>query len=602
MFDGSEFLSLVPAYMKLRYLSSKMFTVAMLLIPILMFLRPCLMLGNGLAIDFLIQTAANSTSQVSEVSADSTSTDRLKINCRLASINNIAKFETLRLSRITKNGLLQNLTKMHNLQSSSPGYQTPILESGVMSGIQVHGSFDTQHPTNQTLGISLPISSLTCNDEVTYKCTLVYVIVENGTNKPAEAVEERNLTVTFNENEGPTSGCVKTAGTPNISCQKNIDSRGREWNESFSGITSTQDCYEGFKGYVSRLCDWNGIWQYPQYNCQRANVSNAVNKIDLLTGNVTSEEVIKALSAVVEVTENKENPNSSELLTTKEISVLTHALGLVAGLVNRQGIATDEVAKVFLKSASNIIDVANKDTWLSLKQANKITSETLVSSIDEIGSALRNRIAVGDIGNVVVENKNCAFEVKKVTGGTVQFPDKQTIQNDTHGDNAWIRQSKSRISLNTTTLGAVVVTIVIYRNMTDIMSSRSSSNRSSHNKVIVNGPIISVSISDNSTKLESPIHMTFEHGQTNFTKASCNFWRFRPGQLGYWANDGCINQTSNDIITVCECNHLTNFAVLMSPFVEADEKSRGIRIVSIVGISVSSLCLLLTIIVFAMLW
>ncbi|KAH3711462.1 hypothetical protein DPMN_071131 [Dreissena polymorpha] len=355
---------------------------------------------------------------------------------------------------------------------------------------------------------------------------------------------------------------------------------------------------------VSRPCDSNGTWQYPQYNCLRADVSNAVNQAYLLTGNVTLAEVIKALWAVANVTEYKENRTSSELLNTTEISALTHALDFVAGLVSRRGIATYEVAKVFLKSASHILDMENKDTWLSLKQANKNTSETLLFSIDNIGSGLRKRIAAGVIDNVFVVNKNCVFEVKKVTDGIVKFPDNQTIQNDTQDDNTWIRQSKSRISLNTTALGEVVVTIVIYKDMTDIISSRTSSNRSSHNEVIVNGPIISVSISDNSTKLVSPIHMTFEHGQKNLTKmnATCNSWRFRPEQLGYWDNDGCKVQISNDTITVCDCYHLTNFAVLMSPFVEADEKSREIRIVSIVGISVSSLCLLLTIIVFARLW
>ncbi|KAH3691872.1 hypothetical protein DPMN_191050 [Dreissena polymorpha] len=355
-------------------------------------------------------------------------------------------------------------------------------------------------------------------------------------------------------------------------------------------------------GNVSRPCDSNGTWQYPQYNCLRADVSNAVNQAYMLTGNVTSADVINALSAVANVTEYKENRTSPELLNTTEISALTHALDLVAGLVSRQGIATYDVAKVFLKSASHILGMENKDTWLSLKQANKNTSETLLSSIDEFGSGLRKRIAAGVIGNVVIVNKNCVFAVKKVTDGIVKFPDNQTIQNDTQGDNTWIRQSKSRISLNTTALGEVVVTIVIYKDMNGIISSRTSSNRSSQNEVIVNGPIISVSISDNSTKLVSPIHMTFEHGQKNFTNAACNFWRFRPEQLGYWDNDGCKVQTSNDTITVCECDHLTNFAVLMSPFVEADEKARGIRIVSIVGISVSSLCLILTIIVFARLW
>ncbi|KAH3815569.1 uncharacterized protein LOC127835197 isoform X2 [Dreissena polymorpha] len=151
---------------------------------------------QGLAIDFNIQTATNSSLPAADagVSADSTSTDRLQINCRLANINNVERFDNLRLGRITKNGVVQNLAKLQNAVAALPGYQTPILESGVMMvGIQVHGSFS---PTNPTLGISLPISSLTCNDAATYNCTLEYGYVEGSNYKPAVAVEEKNLTVT----------------------------------------------------------------------------------------------------------------------------------------------------------------------------------------------------------------------------------------------------------------------------------------------------------------------------------------------------------------------------------------------------------------------
>ncbi|KAH3878492.1 hypothetical protein DPMN_002388 [Dreissena polymorpha] len=69
-------------------------------------------------------------------------------------------------------------------------------------------------------------------------------------------------------------------------------------------------------GNVSRPCDSNGEWQYLQYNCLRADFKNAVNQTYSLTGNVTSAEVIKALSAVANVTEYKENRTSSELLNT----------------------------------------------------------------------------------------------------------------------------------------------------------------------------------------------------------------------------------------------------------------------------------------------
>ncbi|XP_052808049.1 adhesion G protein-coupled receptor L3-like, partial [Mya arenaria] len=58
----------------------------------------------------------------------------------------------------------------------------------------------------------------------------------------------------------------------------------------------------------------------------------------------------------------------------------------------------------------------------------------------------------------------------------------------------------------------------------------------------------------------------------------------------------------DNALEVCECNHLTNFAVLMSPFVQADAESIPLRIISIVGIAVSMLCLLLTYFVYICLW
>ena len=43
---------------------------------------------------------------------------------------------------------------------------------------------------------------------------------------------------------------------------------------------------------------------------------------------------------------------------------------------------------------------------------------------------------------------------------------------------------------------------------------------------------------------------------------------FRKNETGYWASDGCVLLNSDENKTVCQCDHLTNFAVLMSPFVE----------------------------------
>lgn len=34
--------------------------------------------------------------------------------------------------------------------------------------------------------------------------------------------------------------------------------------------------------------------------------------------------------------------------------------------------------------------------------------------------------------------------------------------------------------------------------------------------------------------------------------------------VGHWSDEGCEVKSSNEHNTTCECNHLTNFAILMS--------------------------------------
>ena len=42
----------------------------------------------------------------------------------------------------------------------------------------------------------------------------------------------------------------------------------------------------------------------------------------------------------------------------------------------------------------------------------------------------------------------------------------------------------------------------------------------------------------------------------------------RNGGHGHWSTDGCNLKTGNQTHSICECTHMTNFAILMSPYVE----------------------------------
>ncbi|XP_040426814.1 adhesion G protein-coupled receptor G3 isoform X2 [Cygnus olor] len=65
--------------------------------------------------------------------------------------------------------------------------------------------------------------------------------------------------------------------------------------------------------------------------------------------------------------------------------------------------------------------------------------------------------------------------------------------------------------------------------------------------------------------LQDPVHFTFAHQQLppNVTPL-CVFWEPNKGQAGGWSTRGCVT-LPGDKETVCSCNHLTFFTLLLNP-------------------------------------
>lgn len=61
-----------------------------------------------------------------------------------------------------------------------------------------------------------------------------------------------------------------------------------------------------------------------------------------------------------------------------------------------------------------------------------------------------------------------------------------------------------------------------------------------------------------------------------------------------WSTDGCEAVETADNYTVCQCDHLTNFAVLLDTTGNlADEDHIALNIITFVGCAISIICLLL---------
>lgn len=94
-------------------------------------------------------------------------------------------------------------------------------------------------------------------------------------------------------------------------------------------------------------------------------------------------------------------------------------------------------------------------------------------------------------------------------------------------------------------------------------------------------------IMEKSVKLNRPVRVIMEHLNTKerLDKLRCVFWNFTTKE---WSEDGCRLVDNNRLYSVCECDHLTNFAILMDV--------SGRELDSPVKSAISMLCVILSII------
>uniref|UniRef100_A0A8C6Q1P7 Adhesion G protein-coupled receptor D1 n=1 Tax=Nothobranchius furzeri TaxID=105023 RepID=A0A8C6Q1P7_NOTFU len=72
---------------------------------------------------------------------------------------------------------------------------------------------------------------------------------------------------------------------------------------------------------------------------------------------------------------------------------------------------------------------------------------------------------------------------------------------------------------------------------------------------------------------------------------------------GVWSNEGCVRSEGNMSYSVCLCNHLTNFAILMQvvPLELTTDHKMALSTIGYIGCSISIFCLTITLVTFAVL-
>ena len=246
-----------------------------------------------------------------------------------------------------------------------------------------------------------------------------------------------------------------------------------------------------------------------------------------------------------------------------------------------------EFSSLAVDGFSNLLDKPNP--WQQLDQANRSMSAiTMMTQVHHLSFTLGCLLPSG---HHQISEENINMEVFGIESGIIpsNFSFPSTSDNMLRHNNI---RFTTDVLVQKNSCGRHVASGIIYHNLAAHM-------KPADEDFIMNSHLVSFSLSNTTESLDlengSKVQITFMHIQPlKFGDVSnCVFWDV---QNRNWSGRSCekVDSLSSRNQTVCECDHLTNFAVLMD--ISSREEDDEIKnLLTLICSSASIICLSLTI-------
>ncbi|XP_041064687.1 adhesion G-protein coupled receptor D2-like [Carcharodon carcharias] len=269
-------------------------------------------------------------------------------------------------------------------------------------------------------------------------------------------------------------------------------------------------------------------------------------------------------------------------LTSADLLGLTRFLGNVAELDFETEANNSEtilsLATNYIKLASKIIDVKCSFEWLIISEVIH-GPYVIIHSVDMLAEKLSNILfSIGQ--SIVLSTENIDMQIKashlpSLEGDLVYKPKCLSARNRV--DEIQIPGSEMSLLL---TLGysELIFIHAYYRsvehhltphNLDSVLLAGRSDKRLQTSQLQT--AVISSTVRDpvRARNIPTAVQYSLSHravvGFSKFATPTCVFWNFslQDGHYAGWSNQGCQVIQFESEITICSCNHTTNFAVLM---------------------------------------
>lgn len=365
----------------------------------------------------------------------------------------------------------------------------------------------------------------------------------------------------------------------------NETSNNLQWPETVAKSTANVTCIGEYTGTASRLCFTNGTWDLPNIECVKKSIVDArstLGRIELGLGG-DFETSVESLAKA-----------TKEDLNAVDIDETISAFDIASNITDKAKTVSNKDVQNLVGVISNLLAEDTKSAWIELEKKKKVSAATVMKQMDTFGKVASEKLNE----TTTISEKNLVLEIAKVSvRDNINFPSAKVNQSK------WVQESDSNVFVPSDILESnfgvndtVIMNAVLFRNMKELLPKYDNASS------IINSYVLSISLQKPLENLTDKVILNFSHVSPGFTESSCNFWDFdiNPAGGGYWSTRGCEVVKSSSKYTVCACDHLTNFAILMNP---VSHKSREVlNIISIVGCSISIIALAITIIVYVIFW
>ncbi|KAK6619841.1 hypothetical protein RUM44_006240 [Polyplax serrata] len=423
-----------------------------------------------------------------------------------------------------------------------------------------------------------------------------------------------------------------------------VISRNLDWNWTHIGDVNVQPCPGGAVGLARWRCVFPADSNSPKWSGSSPDLSQcrSVWLTSLDSRIEENDSIINVANDMSQVTSSKTLYGGDMMTTTTIVKKLTERISrniqTFPDSQQREAIVTELLQSV-VKTTSNLLDSSQDPSWkdLSHREQMRVATSLLVGLEENAfllaDTVIREKTVVQSVKNICEyqspkphESKAGKSKTKKILAcyfpvsvlsvrvmdvvnvqETERFPGVRALeQRPNYTD--WLEVPRAAM-LDNSEGGFVRLIFVAFERLDDLLqpSEWSAGEESGDMAVetrknttrIVNSKVISASLGKGRhIQFNDFVRLGMKHLRTeNVSNPSCVFWDYTTSA---WSEEGCEIELTNKTHTICRCNHLTNFAVLMDAEggLTPPVHQMTLQIITYIGCVVSIICLLLAVITF----